>query len=275
MHLSRNLFLSLLLTTCTSLAQFVSIAEDFSPASAVTGSTPDAGSGNWTNISGTSGAIGISSGAAQLLTTSSEATQLNFATADRSTGTYYVGFSFTVSSTGTINTNDSIQSFFGYRTGTAGSGTYAGGFGVFRPSANAQTNSSLSSTSSSQVVAGIFTGSSLNASTGTLTSWATLLSRGTTYRAVMGFDLDNDTLKLWINPTSVSSTSITLTGVTANIRAIYLRSGNGSTGDIVLDDIAGSTSFTTAAAIPEPAAVGVWLGLGSLAFVSLRRQKNR
>jgi hypothetical protein len=260
------------LINSVSFGQFTSIADDFSSASALTGSTPDSGLGVWQNSTGTSGAISTTGGSAKLLTSSNESTQLNFASSDLTTGTYYLGFDFSVSATGTINTNDTIQSIAGFRIGTASSGSIVASFGVFRPSGNAQSFSGSPNTTTSQFVAGIFTGTSLNATTDSLTEWAAPLSRGTTYRAVLGLNLDTDRLDLWINPISVTSTYIELPGLTANARAVFLRAGNSSTGDIDLDNLIVSQNFSTAAAIPEPATFTFCTALAAAASLAFRRQ---
>lgn len=235
----------------SSNAQFVPISDDFSTAGALTGSTPDAGIGTWTAISGTSGSIQVTTGSASLSTSTSESTQLNFAASDQSTGTLYVGFDFVVSASGSISTSDTIQSVAGFRSGTAGTGSYAVGFGVFRPSGNAISfNGGLPSTNTTQVAVGIFTGSFLNASTSSLASWTSALNRGDTYRAVLGFNLDSDTVSLWINPASASASSITLSSVATDPRGIYLRQGSSSTGNLALDNLAVSTNFNTAAPSP-------------------------
>ncbi len=260
------------LINSVSFGQFTSIADDFSSISTLTGSTPDSGLSAWQNSTGTSGAIGTSGGSAKLLTTSNESTQLNFASSDLTTGTYYLGFDFSVSATGSISPNDTIQSIAGFRIGTASSGSIVASFGVFRPSGNAQTFSGSPSTTTSQFVVGIFTGASLNAASSSLTEWAVPLSRGTTFRAVLGLNLDSDRLGLWINPISVTSTYVELTGLTTNARAIFLRAGNASTGDIDLDNLIVSQDFS-AAAIPEPATFAFITALATAASIAFRRQK--
>jgi hypothetical protein len=260
------------LINSVSFGQFTPIADDFSSTSALTGTTPDSGLGIWQNSTGTSGAINTSGGSAKLLTSSDESTQLNFAGSDLSSGTYYLGFDFLVSATGSINTNATIQSIAGFRSGTAMSGSIVASFGVFRPSAAARSFSGSPETSTSQFVVGIFTGASLNATEDSLTEWSAPLSRGSTYRAVLGLNLETDRLGLWINPTSLTSTYIELTGLTSDARAIFLRAGNSSTGDVDLDNLIVSQDFYTAAAIPEPASFAFITALASAATLVFRRR---
>jgi len=257
------------------LAQ-TAIVENFSTASGLTGTTPTSGlaGATWTNISGSTGLI-VSSGALTIAGSAGEAAQLNFNATDVAAGTLYLGFDFTVSASGTISTNDTVSAIVGFRSGTASSGSYALSFGDFRPSANAQTTSSAPSTTISQVAVGIFTSSSFNASSAPLSAWSTALTRGTTYRIVLGFDTTNNTGSLWINPTSVSSTSITLTGVTNDPRGIFVREAASTHGSSTFDNLSVSTSFTAASAIPEPSTYAALAGAVVLigAIVLRRRRK--
>ena len=255
-----------------SHAQFTAISDDFSNVGNLSGSTPDSGVGTWTNISG-SGGLSVSSGVLNIAS-SGEAAQLNFSSSNLTSGTLYMGFDFTVSSSGTIDTSDSISAIAGFRTGTASGGSNAVSFGDFRPSGSAQTFSNLADTSTSQVVVGLFTGASENAATSSLTAWATPLSRGTTYRAVIGFDLGNDTASLWIDPTSSSSTSITLTNVTSDARGVFFREGASSHGTLGADNLNVSMDFNTAAAIPEPSTYAAIFGSMALAGAIWHRRRK-
>lgn len=271
-------------TSLEGAATFVETTDDFSVAGSLTGTTADAGGATWANINGTSGSIIVSSGAVALPGSGTgEATQLNFTTgtSDLTSGLIYAGFTFTVGSSGSITTGNTIQSIAGFRSGTAASGSNALGFGVFRPSGAAITfnSTTLADTSTSQIDVGIFGGVSQNASTSTLTSWSAALDRGTAYRAVIGYDMDNNSATLWINPTSISATSVTLTGISADVRGWFLRQGNSSTGDITLDDLVISQTFVTAAALTEATSVVPELsthallgGLAALGMVACRRK---
>lgn len=257
------------------LAQ-TAIVENFSTAGGLTGTTPTMGlaGATWTNISGSTG-LTVSSGALTIAGSAGEAAQLNFNATDVATGTIYLGFDFTVSASGTISTNDTVSAIVGFRSGTASSGSYALSFGDFRPSANAQTTSSAPSTTTSQVAVGIFNSSSFNASSAPLSVWSTPLTRGTTYRVVLGFDTTNNTGSLWINPTSVGSTSITLTGVTNDPRGIFLREGASTHGSSTFDNLSVSTSFTTASAIPEPSTYAALAGAVVLISAIVLRHRRK
>ena len=273
-------FLSLILAfsfagASVGLAQ-TAIVENFSTAGGLTGTTPTSGlsGATWTNISGSTG-LTVSSGALTIAGAAGEAAQLNFNATDVATGTVYLGFDFTVNAAGSISTNDTVSAIVGFRSGTAASGNYALSFGDFRPSATAQTTSSAPSTTTSQVAVGIFTSSSFNASSAPLSVWSAPLTRGTTYRVVLGFDATNNTGSLWINPTSINSTSISLTGVSNDPRGIFVREGATTHGSSTFDNLSVSTSFATASAIPEPSTYAAIAGVVALiGAVILRRRRK-
>ena len=275
-HHNRLLF-SLMLLPMIACAQFTPITDDFSTDGSLVGTTPDSGLGSWTRISGSSAPV-VSNGSLTIATTGGEAAQLNFASSDLSTGTIYFGWDFTVSATGSLDTNGTIQAIAGFRSGTAASGSAALSFGVFRPSSSAQSFSGAPDTTTSQVVVGLFTGSSLNATNSDLSEWSVALDRGATYRAVLGFDLSNDSATLWINPSSSASTSVSLSSVTAGARGIFFRQGGSSHGTVSVDNVTVSQAFATAAvsasAIPEPAALPLLAGSLALGAALLHRDRG-
>ena len=263
----------LLVSALTASAQFTPITDDFSTAGTLVGSTPDSGVGAWTQISSSSPALAVSTGTLGLAASSGESAQLNFATSNLSSGTIYMGWDFTVSASGSISTSDSIQAVAGFRSGTASSGAFELSFGIFRPSAAAQSFSGATSTTTSQVVVGVFSGTSLNASTNNLMEWSSALNRGAQYRAVLGLDLVNDEARLWIAPASEASTSIAL-GSTAAIRGVFFRQGAASHGVVSIDNLVVSQDFASAAAIPEPSSFAPILALCAFGAASLRRRRS-
>lgn len=258
-----------------ALAQFTPITDDFSTAGSLVGSAPDSGVGNWTQISNTSPALATSSGVLNLAASSGESAQLNFASANLSSGTIYMGWNFTVSASGSISTSDTVQAIAGFRSGSASSGTFDVSFGIFRPSTAAQTTSGAPSTSTSQIAVGFFSGSSLNAASNNLTEWSVPLSRGTQYRAVLGLNMDTDEARLWLAPVSVDSPSISIAS-TASIRGVFFRQGGASHGAVAIDDLTVSQTFTTAAAIsvPEASTFSLFLGLSALGSAAFRRTRK-
>jgi hypothetical protein len=267
-----GLLLTAAITVPLSAATFVEISDDFSTLGSLTGTSTDAGSATWSNISGTSGSITTGSGVVSLSTSPSESTQVNFTSGsgDLTTGTLYLGFTFTAN-IASISTSATIQSIAGFRTGTNASGSFALGFGTIRPSGAGATALGLPTTSTSQVAVGIFSGSSSSTAIG---GWASPLTQGTSYRIVIGLDLDNNVATLWIDPTSTSSTSVTLSGITADVRGAFLRQGNASTGNSTLDNLIVSQTFATASAVPEPATYAFFGGLAVLGLAAFRRRPS-
>jgi hypothetical protein len=259
-------------------AQFAGIAEDFSTTGNLAGTTADTASGSWASISGSGGPV-VSSGALSIAAASGDAAQLNFSATNLSVGTIYFGFDFTVSSSGSLGTSGTISAFTGFRSGTASTGSNALGFGAFRPTGDAQSVSGLSSTSTSQFYAGLFGGSGHNATSSPLTAWSAPLDRGTRYRAVIGFDLSNDLAQLWIDPSSSSSSSITLTALTSSPRGIFVREGAASHGSVTLDNFNVAQDFDTAAglsAIPEPSTyAAIFGGIALISAAIHRRRRTR
>ena len=270
------LLASALAIPVSGFAQFTPIADDFSANGLLVGSSPDSGVGTWTQISNTSPSLSVTSGALNLAASSGQSAQLNFAAGNLSAGTIYMGWDFTVATGDSIATGDTIQAIAGFRSGTAASGAFEVSFGVFRPSGSAQAFSGAPATTTSQVSVGIFTGSSLNAASNDLTEWTSALNRGTQYRAVLGLDLDNDEVRLWIAPASPASPSITI-GSTAAVRGVFFRQGGASHGSVTLDNLTVSQNFGVAsAAVPEPGAFSLLAGLAaSAAALSRRRHRQQ
>jgi len=273
--------LLLVFTLCTqpaAHAQFIALFDDFSTAGDLVGTSADSGDVRWAAVQGAGGPT-VSNGALNIDAASGDVAQWNFSDTNITAGTIYLGFNFTVSSAGSLNVSETISAFTGFRTGTPSSGSVVLGFGTFRPNGNAQAGSSLSSTSTSQVYAGIFAGVTHNAHSAPLAAWTTPLDRGTDYRAVIGFDLSNDLAHLWIDPSSSDSPSITLTGLTGSPRGIFVREGAASHGAILFDNLSVSLDFNTAAglaAVPEPSTCAAVFGALSLvgAILYQRRRKH-
>lgn len=259
-----------------ALAQFTPISDDFSTTGALVGSTPDAGLGAWTQITNSTPALSVASGTLALAASSGEAAQLNFASGNLSGGSIYMGWDFTVASSGSISTSDTIQAVAGFRSGTAATGVFELSFGVFRPSGNAQSTSGAPSTTTSQFAVGLFTGTSFNASSGNLAEWSVSLNRGAQYRAVLGVDLDGDEARLWIAPASAESPSIALS-TTASLRGVFFRQGGASHGAVAIDNLVVSQSFAAAAAtaVPEPGAFALVAGLAAMALSFGGRRRAR
>ena len=207
-----------------------------------------AGQDSWTVSSGTQNAIQVGSAGTTLVNGSGPREDLTHALTQITTGqTYYVGFDVTVS--GGANT-DNATYFMAFNNGTS----YA-------------TRMFVTSATGSNFTLG------LSGNTNTVTAWGTGLTFGTSYRVVGSYTQGTNVTKLWVNPTSAASTSITSTaGAATNINSILLRQDSGTSTELVSNMVV-STTFDEAAtfpAIPAPGAVAL-IGLAGLVA---RRRRN-
>ena len=98
--------------------------------------------------------------------------------------------------------------------------------------------------------------------------WGSDLNLNTTYTIVVMADLDNDVTKLWIDPTSELSTSVSFTDAdTYAVDSIKIRQATGI-GISTIDDLCVGTTFTDV--VPEPATIAMF-GIGGLIAFIIRR----
>jgi len=218
------------------------IKDTFQTSGNLVGSNPQVGVGTWTQIA-SGAALVVSGGKVAVLASNDQKAQLNFNTANFTTGTIYAAVTIRVAS-GTITaTSNTLSTFFGFRSGTPASGVYELGLGVFRPSGTAQASGALNTTTS-QFQIGFGEGSSLTAGGA---RWGSVSAVDTDYRVVIEWNLDNDTGRLWVNPTSISSPSVSLAGLIGTARGVYIREGAGTHGQVSISNLLVSTDFTAVA----------------------------
>lgn len=113
----------------------------------------------------------------------------------------------------------------------------------------------------------------------------TVLNLNTTYRVVVAWNFlpgaTNDTFSLYVSPTSgtegantayLTHTWSSVTGEPAQIAAANLRQGSASLAPTEsVDNLIVATTFSEAAAVPEPASVG--LAVGAVGLLASRRRR--
>ena len=106
------------------------------------------------------------------------------------------------------------------------------------------------------------------------TVWSSVLNAGTTYRIVVGADLDADTTTLWIDPTSELSPSLTVTAANAYEALAFAFRQAYNIGSPTVDNLAVGTTF--ADVVPEPSVLGLLSVFAATLFVRrLRRSTGR
>ncbi|PAW65832.1 MAG: hypothetical protein B9S34_09605 [Opitutia bacterium Tous-C1TDCM] len=267
------LVLALVLASVAAPLPAQTVADDFSTAGALVGSTPDAGTGLWTQIGASAASpLTVAGGSLALAASSGQSAQLNFAAGDVAAGTIYAGITFSVTPGTISSTSGTISTFFGFRSGTAATGDYEVAAGLFRPNGTAQTAGALPTTTS-QFQVGFGDGAALpNGGT----RWTETGTTGTSYRLVLAWNLDTDSARLWLNPTSELSAFTDIgSGLTGVARGIFVRQGAATSGQINLSNLQVATDFATAAAIPEPSTYATAAGLAVLGLAWFRRHRAR
>jgi len=226
------------------------IQDNFPTNGALVGTTPTTG-GIWQNLSGAAGSLGVSGNALQIIAANTEDAESDFAASQ----TVDLFSSFTLNMSATLPTTAG-EYFASYRDGTG----YDGRIFALRPTGTA---------------AGKFRLGISNSASTSFIDWASDLDTGTTYQIVTRFTQGvgaSDFITLWVNPTDISSTSISTTAADlgTSLTAFAFRQA-GSSGTAGIDDLIVATTF--AEVIPEPSTYAL-LGLGLAALFILRRGKG-
>ena len=235
------------------------VQETFShPDGNLTGNTPEIG-GIWTTHSGTT-AVAVVSGQAKLTQANSEDTHSNFSTGPIGAGDkIYAAFDLTVpSQTNAITAGyfvhfKDVGNFFGTRIWIAPPTT--GNYKLVLSGDNSITDADGE------------------------VAWPVGLAFDTTYRIVGSYDYDSGQTKMWVDPMTEASLSVTATDTFAGdeFESISLRqfSAGAGTSMQLIDCLQVATTFDEAAiCIPEPSTVALML-LASLAMLGVSRRTAR
>ncbi len=176
----------LILAICfssTVLGQVI-VSDDFDyPDGSLVGATGS----TWVNHSGTAGDLLVSSGQARVAHgTPSEDANIPFAAVS---GTIYYGIDFTVEDPGSAIAGSDFEYFAHFKDDGF---NFAARLDIVPPTASGDFSVGIASDDSTADA-----------------TWATDLSYGVKYRAIVEYDQDSNIAKLWIDPTSEASTSIT------------------------------------------------------------------
>jgi hypothetical protein len=114
----------------------------------------------------------------------------------------------------------------------------------------------------------------LSTTSGVANAYTPEFDPGTQHRIVVSYDFATGLSQLWVDPAD-NGAPATITGnvdptISLGLGAIALRSGNNLQGDVFVDNLIVADTFAEAAAIPEPAALGM---LGIVAAMGLRRRR--
>ncbi len=162
-------------------------------------------------------------------------------------------------------TNSTI--FLGFDLTVSSATTADGYFLAFRQSGTTYPSRLfLDNTGSGTFTLGLGTGASPSV------SWSSNLNAGVTYRIIFSYNEGaSDSSALWINPVSLSSTSISMSATATGIGSVLLRQDNSFSSGLLVDNMIATSLFT--AAIPEPSSFAALAGLGMLGFYATRRRR--
>lgn len=107
-------------------------------------------------------------------------------------------------------------------------------------------------------------------------TWPSDFAYGTTHRVVVSYDFDSRVNKLWIDPISAASPSLTTTSAASNaVTAFAFRQAAPNTPNTqVIDNLTVATTFAEALnGVPEPATIFLFM-LGGLMSAALNRRRD-
>ncbi len=210
-------------------------------------------SSDWTTHSGTAGQMLVTSGVLGVSTSNTE--DVNRLTGTTLTsGSIFAGFDFSVTA-----------------PAPAGGGDYE----YFAHFGNGTSDFTARMDVTAAVGAGDFT-VGIGATATADQTWATDLTYGVNYRAVIGYNRDTGIATLWVNPVDEMSTNIVSASDFNDVTAFYFRESTSSVGEsIAVDNLIVATTFTQALGVPEPGSAMALAFVGFMSiFVRRRRTSN-
>ena len=249
----KKLLALLVLASANPVSANLLISDDFPTNGTLNGQTPAVG-GTWTTASGAANQIQVVNNKVVLTDANSEDIQSAFAAV--SAGSVYFGFDLSVADPRTYTGTD-----FEY-------------FSLFNDRSRGDyftARADVAAFSASGYRPGIAT-----IATTAETVWGSDLAYNTDYRMVVGYSFTTGFATMWINPTDVSSSSITSTAsvIATNIDGFSLRQSTATPDQaLTIGRLRVATDF--AAVVPEPStyAMLALAGAGFAGYVIRRRRR--
>ena len=220
----------------------VLVSDDFPTNGTLTGTTPVVG-GTWTTTSGTANQIQVVNNRVQLTDSASEDVETLFTST--TSGSVYFGFDISVADPGSYSGID-----FEYFAHVSASGTF-----------NYTARTDIAAFSASGYRPGIAT----TAGTAEV-SWGSDLAYDADYRLVVGYDFTTGLASLWVDPTTVTDTSITT--LSSTVRGAldtfnFRQAGATPNQDFSIGQLRVATTFDEVLVAPPPTIPSLtWYGDG-------------
>ena len=171
----------------------------------------------WANHSGTADDLLVASGQA-VVQHGAPSEDANYAFTSQTAGSVYFGIDFSVDNLGAPYSGTDDEYFASFRDGFALNGRLY----IVEPGASGDYTVGIATTGGTAEAV-----------------WATDLTFGTTYRAIVRYDIDNDQAELWIDAATLADTSIlgaALGGPGDNVSSFALRQSDSSENETVRVD---------------------------------------
>ena len=157
----------------------------------------------------------------------------------------YASFTLNVPSGNPVNPNGDGSYCAHFKDGSFG---FRGRFGLLSPAGSGDFTVAINTSSANLGAGGV---------------WATDLSFDTNYTIIISYDAATGDSNLWVDPTSVSSTSVTANGSAGTlIESVCLRQSNDHTGFIYISELVAGDTFGDVLPVPSGGATATPFGAG-------------